>query len=52
VEDDCDFAEVIACALEDSAVVTYAKSLLAARQVISNRRFDLIILDWNMPATI
>lgn len=49
VEGDCDFAEVISGALADFAAVNHAKSLLEARQIISNTRLDLIILDWSMP---
>ena len=49
VEDDRDFAEILAGALVDFADVKHAKSLAIARKVIANDRLDVVILDWTLP---
>ncbi|MGB5863455.1 MAG: response regulator, partial [Sulfitobacter sp.] len=49
VEDDHDFAEVLAGALGEFANVKHAKSLLMARKIIAGDPLDVIILDWTLP---
>jgi PAS domain S-box-containing protein len=49
VEDDHDFAEIVAGALGGFAEVSHAKSIAAARQVIERAPLDVVILDWGLP---
>ena len=49
VEDDPDFAEIVAESLQEHAVVSHAKSVAMARQVVLSTRLDVVILDWSLP---
>ncbi len=49
VEDDHDFAEILAASLEDSADLQHAGSLAAAQKFIVGEPLDVIILDWMLP---
>ena len=49
VEDDGDFAEVFRSAFGAQAEVLGAKSLAEARRLLQARRFDLVVIDWQLP---
>ncbi|WP_166507032.1 PAS domain S-box protein [Frigidibacter mobilis] len=49
VEDDGDFAEVFRSAFGARAEVLGAASLAEARPMLRDRRFDLIVIDWELP---
>lgn len=49
VEDDHDFAEIVAGALGEFATVSHAKSIAAAKQLLENSALDVVILDWGLP---
>lgn len=49
VEDDHDFAEILAAALEDFADLTHANSLARAQHHIVGEKLDVVILDWTLP---
>ncbi|WP_386630024.1 CHASE domain-containing protein [Sulfitobacter geojensis] len=49
VEDDHDFAEIVAEALDDFAEVSHVKSIASARQFIGTDLVDVVILDWGLP---
>jgi PAS domain S-box-containing protein len=49
VEDDHDFAEVLAAALTDFADVQHARSLATAKILIASEHLDVVILDWTLP---
>ncbi|MDP3341031.1 PAS domain S-box protein [Frigidibacter sp.] len=49
VEDDGDFAEVFRSAFGAQAEVLGAASLAEARPLLRDRRFDLIVIDWELP---
>lgn len=49
VEDDHDFAEVLAAALTGFADVQHAKSIATAEKLIKRERLDVVILDWMLP---
>lgn len=48
VEDDAEFAEIVATALHDVATLAHAKTVGHARQIISRNTFDVVILDWRL----
>lgn len=49
VEDDHDFAEIVAGALEASANVSNVASISAAKRTLHSKQFDIVILDWRLP---
>ena len=49
VEDDQDLIQVLHALLEEDADYSYATTLAAARQLLSERRFDLLLLDLSLP---
>ncbi|MDX2100312.1 MAG: response regulator, partial [Leptolyngbyaceae cyanobacterium bins.59] len=49
VEDDPDILQVVATILRDVAIVCPAATMQEASQILRQERFDLVILDLNMP---
>ncbi|MCX7566483.1 CHASE domain-containing protein [Sulfitobacter sp. F26169L] len=49
VEDDHDFAEILAASLEDFADLRHASSLATAQKFITGEPLDIVILDWTLP---
>lgn len=49
VEDDHDFAEILATAIEEFADLQHANSLAAAQKFIAGEPLDVVILDWTLP---
>ena len=49
VEDDVDLSNVIAAALAEHAEVVLARDLRQAEELLSQRRFSLLLLDMNLP---
>ncbi|TMM54634.1 CHASE domain-containing protein [Sulfitobacter sabulilitoris] len=49
LEDDVDFAEVLADSFGKLADITPAATLAEARKAIRLRKFELIIIDWDLP---
>jgi len=49
VEDDRDFADVIAAGFGSSAHVMRAGNLAKARQLVNTGKFDIVLLDWVLP---
>lgn len=49
VEDDKDLCRIVDIVLEDMADIEYAHSLAEASEKISHSRYDLILLDLNLP---
>ena len=49
VDDDADLVKVVAAMLQPNFSVVHAKDLLQAKQCLQEQRFDLILLDLNLP---
>lgn len=49
VEDDADFAKVVAGALDEFATVSHATSGTAAKRLLRKTSPDVVILDWGLP---
>ncbi|MEI4485682.1 PAS domain S-box protein [Frigidibacter sp. MR17.14] len=48
VEDDADFAEVFRSAFGDRAEVETAGSIAAARRLLADTSYDLVVIDWTL----